>query len=84
MEQYFEAQSMENQCGIKMEDGENEVMKNEGNQDKFLQIISRQFLEKYPLFFEPKWKVFLDGKPSLRILSMLNHLAYGYFYELNE
>ena len=50
-------------------------------------IVDEQLVSSYPVFFEPKWKIFfknVNREPTLRELAMLNHLAYGYFYERDE
>lgn len=75
---YFKAHSMDfNWENIRYEE-KNELKE---KQQKIFHFINQEFLVHYPLFYEPKWKIYFSGSPpSLKILTLLNHLAYGYFY----
>ena len=67
--------------------GAQQNAKHNDKQEKELIIVDEQLVSNYPVFFEPKWKIFLKNvskEPTLRELAMLNHLAYGYFYERDD
>jgi hypothetical protein len=55
-----------------------------GDDEKIYNFIDKKFVADYPIFYKPKWMIWLSGRLSIKKLAILNHLAFGYFYRKSD